>query len=57
MTLIESKTELKDRVGELEKFYDLAVNRELKMITLKKEIAKLKTENEKSSEKLRETLK
>jgi PAS domain S-box-containing protein len=56
MTLIESKTELKERVGELEKFYDLAVNRELKMITLKKEIAKLKTENEKSSEKLRETL-
>ncbi|MBI4838780.1 MAG: PAS domain-containing protein [Nitrospirae bacterium] len=37
-------TELKKRVVELEKFYGIAVGRELKMKDLKKEIARLKTE-------------
>ena len=40
--VIESKLELRERVGELENFYEMAVNRELKMIALKREIAKLK---------------
>ena len=37
-------TSLKDKVRELEEFYDVAVSRELKMIELKKEIEKLKSE-------------
>ena len=36
--------ELKKRIEELEKFYGIAVGRELKMKDLKKEIARLKTE-------------
>ncbi len=47
-TLMESKKELKERVDELENFYEMAMNRELKMIELKKEVSKLKTEIEKS---------
>jgi PAS domain S-box-containing protein len=43
-TVMESRLELKERISELENFYEMAVNRELKMIALKKEIAKLKIE-------------
>lgn len=42
--IIESETELKERVEELEKFYDMAVGRELRMKELKKEIKKLNGE-------------
>lgn len=42
--VMESRLELKERISELENFYEMAVNRELKMIALKKEIAKLKAE-------------
>lgn len=38
----ERTNELQEKVGELEKFYKLAVNRELKMTELKEEIEKLK---------------
>ncbi|GBE04212.1 MAG TPA: PAS domain S-box protein [Nitrospirae bacterium] len=44
-TLMESKEELNERVDELESFYDMAVNRELKMINLKKEVQKLESKN------------
>ena len=40
----ESETELKKRVNELEKFYDMAIGRELRMKDLKKEIKRLNTE-------------
>ncbi|MBL7150168.1 MAG: hypothetical protein ISS84_00860 [Candidatus Pacebacteria bacterium] len=40
----EKTKELQERVEELEKFQRLTVGRELKMIELKKEIKKLKTE-------------
>lgn len=43
-SLLESKEELDKRVQELEKFYEMAVGRELKMKELKKEIARLKAE-------------
>ena len=39
--LLQSEKELKNRVKELEDFYDMAVGRELKMKELKSEIAKL----------------
>lgn len=39
--LVESEEELKKKVEELEKFYDMAVGRELKMKELKKEIKRL----------------
>ncbi|MBI5787246.1 MAG: PAS domain S-box protein [Candidatus Schekmanbacteria bacterium] len=42
--LIESKKELNNRVDELEKFYEMAVGRELKMKELKEEIKKLRHE-------------
>lgn len=42
--LIKSEEELKERVKELENFYDMAVDRELKMKELKKEIKGLKDE-------------
>lgn len=42
--LHQSKEELKERVRELEEFYQLAVGRELRMIELKEEIEKLKEE-------------
>jgi GAF domain-containing protein len=41
--LKNSREELKERVEDLEKFYDMAVNRELKMIELKKRIQSLQT--------------
>jgi C4-dicarboxylate-specific signal transduction histidine kinase len=41
--LKNSRKELKERVEDLEKFYDMAVNRELKMIELKKRIQSLQT--------------
>ncbi len=40
--LMGSRKELKKRIAELEKFYEIAVNRELKMKDLKKEIVLLK---------------
>lgn len=36
------ESELKERIEELEKFQNLAIGRELKMVELKEEIAKLK---------------
>ena len=44
--LMGSRKELKKRVEELENFYEIAVNRELKMKDLKKEIAVLKAKIE-----------
>lgn len=41
---IASEKELKNQVEDLEKFYDMAVGRELKMKDLKKEIKKLKAQ-------------
>ena len=51
--LMESKQELNERVNELENFYDMAVNRELKMIKLKEKVHKLKatTDNDNSGAK------
>ena len=43
--LMESKQELNARIGELENFYDMAVNRELKMIKLKEQVKKFNTTN------------
>jgi len=40
----QAERELSERVEELERFYDMAVGRELKMKELKREIAKLKNE-------------
>jgi PAS domain S-box-containing protein len=51
--LISSEKELKKRVDELEKFYEMAVGREVRMSDLKKEILSLKKElsmNRKASE-------
>lgn len=45
--LIKSEKELKKKVEEFEKLYDIAVSRELKMKELKEEIAKRETENKK----------
>ncbi len=42
--LHKSREELKERVEELEEFYQLAVGRELRMIELKEEIEKLREE-------------
>ncbi|KAF0144708.1 MAG: Signal transduction histidine kinase [Nitrospirae bacterium] len=39
-----AEKEVKEKVRELEKFYDMAVNRELKMKELKEELASLKAE-------------
>ncbi len=38
----ESEEELKNRVDDLEKFYEMAINRELRMKELKRELKKLK---------------
>jgi len=38
----KSKVELEKRVQELEKFFELTLNREIKMVELKKEVNKLK---------------
>ncbi|MFA5714506.1 MAG: hypothetical protein WC998_02035 [Candidatus Paceibacterota bacterium] len=40
--LVKSQEEMAKRVAELEKFFELTINREVKMIELKKEINKLK---------------
>jgi uncharacterized protein YdcH (DUF465 family) len=48
-SLTESRGELKERIDELENFYEMAVNRELKMIELKKEIIRLKDETLKNN--------
>jgi len=45
--LEKSKEELQGRVNELEKFHQLTIGRELKMVELKEEIEKLKNELEK----------
>jgi DNA-binding NtrC family response regulator len=44
---IEAQEELKNKVRELEEFYEMAVGRELRMIELKKEIERAKKELEK----------
>lgn len=49
--LTKSEEELKTRVKELEDFYDMAVGREVKMKTLKEEIAKLNKKLERETEK------
>lgn len=49
--LEESEEELKNRVKELEKFYKIAVGRELKMKELKKEIEQLKMKLSKYTDK------
>ncbi|MDO9288552.1 MAG: GAF domain-containing protein, partial [Thermodesulfovibrionales bacterium] len=43
----QAEKELENRITELEKFYEMAIGRELKMKELKEEIARLKTELEK----------
>jgi len=45
--LKKNEKELKKRIGELEDFYNIAVNRELRMMELKREIDELKAELEK----------
>lgn len=52
--LTESKQELNERVSELENFYDMAVNRELKMIKLKEKVKKLKVNNGNGADKTKE---
>ncbi|MDO9027505.1 MAG: PAS domain-containing protein [Candidatus Roizmanbacteria bacterium] len=47
-TRIKLEQELKNRLKELEEFYDIAVGRELKMMELKNEVEKLKNELKKS---------
>jgi hypothetical protein len=44
---IKAGKELKEKIKELEDFYDIAVGRELRNIELKKEISQLKKELEK----------
>jgi len=46
--LQESKSELQEKILDLEKFEEVVVGRELKMIALEKEIEGLKRENEKA---------
>jgi PAS domain S-box-containing protein len=45
--LEESKTELQEKILDLEKFEEVVVGRELKMIALEKELEQLRTANEK----------
>ena len=40
--LEQSKSELQEKISDLEKFEEVVVGRELKMIALEKEIAELK---------------
>jgi PAS domain S-box-containing protein len=53
--LQESKAELQEKILDLEKFEEVVVGRELKMIALEKEIDALKKELEKRTEKGRST--
>lgn len=46
LRLIESENEMKIRVEELEKFYDMAVGRELRMKELKKSVERLEAERD-----------
>jgi PAS domain S-box-containing protein len=46
--LEQSKTELQEKILDLEKFEEVVVGRELKMIALEKELEQLRAENEKS---------
>ncbi len=48
--LLKSEEELKKRIGELERFYEMAVGRELKMKQLKNEIKSLKEELDDNNE-------
>jgi ribosomal protein L29 len=45
--LQESKAELQEKILDLEKFEEVVVGRELKMIALEKELEKLRSELEK----------
>jgi hypothetical protein len=45
--LEQSKTELQEKILDLEKFEEVVVGRELKMIALEKELEQLQAENEK----------
>ena len=45
--LEQSKTELQEKILDLEKFEEVVVGRELKMIALEKELENLERENEK----------
>jgi uncharacterized protein (DUF3084 family) len=45
--LEQSKTELQEKILDLEKFEEVVVGRELKMIALEKELENLQRENEK----------
>jgi hypothetical protein len=45
--LEESKTELQEKILDLEKFEEVVVGRELKMIALEKQLEQLQGENEK----------
>jgi polyhydroxyalkanoate synthesis regulator phasin len=42
--LHEARAELQEKIGDLEKFEEVVVGRELKMLALEKEIEKLKRE-------------
>jgi hypothetical protein len=44
--LEESKTELQEKILDLEKFEEVVVGRELKMIALEKELEQVQAENE-----------
>jgi hypothetical protein len=45
--LEQSKTELQEKILDLEKFEEVVVGRELKMIALEKELEQLQDQNEK----------
>jgi hypothetical protein len=45
--LEESKTELQEKILDLEKFEEVVVGRELKMIALEKELEQVQIENQK----------
>lgn len=44
LSILKDVTKMKERLKELEEFYEMAVDRELRMIELKKEIERLKEE-------------